>query len=129
MPIPAGGGPTLDPTTDIGLVRLLCTDLDSSAPLFTDDQITAFLTLEGTVRLAAAAALETIATSEALISKKIRTQDLSTDGPAVAKELRERAAALRTQAAAAGEGADAPYLGFDIVDYDPSYGDNGELVE
>jgi hypothetical protein len=127
MPIPAGP-PSSDLSTDLGVVRLLITDLDVSAYLLTDAQITAFLTLEGTVRLAAAAALETIATSEVLISKKIRTQDLSTDGPAVAKELRERAAALRKQAADAGEGSDAAYLGFDIVDFDPSYGDNGELV-
>lgn len=117
MPIPAGG-PTVDPTTDIGMIRLLITDLDSTAPLFDDDQIQAFLTLEGTVRLAAAVALETIATSEALISKKIKTQDLSTDGPAVAKELRERAAQLRAQAAAAGEG-DLGDFAMDVVDYDP----------
>ena len=89
---------TVDPTTSIGLVRLLATDLDEEAPLFTDAQITAFLTLEGNVpRLAAAQALDTIASSEALVSKKIRTQDLSTDGPAVAKELRDRATELRRQ--------------------------------
>lgn len=105
MPIPAGPTVTTDPTTDIGLVRLLCTDVDTAAPLFTDAQIQAFLTLEGSARLAAAVALETIASSEALVSKKIRTADgLSTDGPAVAAELRARAKGLREQAAAAGEG-------------------------
>lgn len=89
---------TVDPTTSIGLVRLLATDLDEEAPLFTDEQITAFLTLEGSnTRLAAAQALDTIASNEALVSKKIRTQDLSTDGPAVAKELRDRATELRRQ--------------------------------
>lgn len=89
---------TVDPTTSIGLVRLLSTDLDEEAPLFTDAQITAFLTLEGNeARLAAAQALDTIASSEALVSKKIRTQDLATDGPAVAKELRARADELRRQ--------------------------------
>lgn len=118
MPIPAGPGITTDPTTDIGMVRLLITDLDDAAALFTDSQIQAFLTMEGSVRLAAAVALETIATSEALISKKIRTQDLATDGPAVAKELRDRAAQLRAQAAAAGEG-DLGDFAFDVVDYDP----------
>lgn len=89
---------TVDPTTSIGLVRLLATDLDEESPLFTDAQITAFLTLEGSnTRLAAAQALDTIASNEALVSKKIRTQDLSTDGPAVAKELRDRATELRRQ--------------------------------
>ena len=104
MPVPAGGAPdapiTVDPSTDIGMVRLLATDLDDATPLFTDTQISAFLTAEGsTVKLAAALALETISTSEALVSKKITTGDgLQTDGPAVAKELRERAAMLRAQA-------------------------------
>lgn len=88
---------TVDPATDIGMIRTLATDLDEDTPLFTDEQITAFLAMEGNVRCAAALALETTAVSEALISKKIRTLDLSTDGPAVAKELRERAAQLRAQ--------------------------------
>lgn len=108
---------TVDPTTSIGLVRLLATDVDEEDPLFTDAQITAFLTLEGSdTRLAAAQALETIATSEALVSKKIRTADgLATDGPAVAAELRARASGLREQAAAGTAGDDSDTLG--IVDF------------
>jgi len=128
VPVPAGGSITTDTATDIGMVRLLCTDLDDAAPLFTDDQIQAFLTLEGSVRLAAAQALETIASSEALVSKKIRTLDLQTDGPAVAAELRARAKTLREQAEAAGEGNAAV---FDVVDFDPEswWTDaDGELV-
>lgn len=113
MPIPAGPSVNVDPTTDVGMIRLLSTDVDTAAPIFTDGQIQAFLTLEGSVRLAAAVALETIAASEALVSKKIRTADgLSTDGPAVAAELRARATALRAQATAAGEGDS---FAFDIV--------------
>lgn len=116
----AGADPiTVDPTTDIGMVRLLCTDLDEVSPLLTDAQITGLLTLEsGNVRLAAAQALDTIASSEALVSKKIRTQDLQTDGPAVAKELRERAAGLRKQADSIDPATGEPFA-FDIVDYDP----------
>lgn len=117
---------TVDPATNIGMVRTLATDLDEAAPLFTDAQIQAFLDLEGSVRLAAALALETIAVSEALVSKKIRTLDLQTDGPAVAKELRERAAVLRKQAADADIAADV--FTFDVVDYDPYFFD-AELVE
>jgi len=110
---------TVDPTTAIGMVRLLCTDLDEVSPLFTDAQITAFLTLEASnVRLAAAQALDTMASSEALVSKKIRTQDLSTDGPAVAEELRARAAALRKQTDDIDPTTGEPFA-FDIVDYDP----------
>ncbi|MEV0214290.1 hypothetical protein [Micromonospora sp. NPDC050695] len=89
----------LDPTTNVGMVRLLITDVNEADPLFTDTEIEAFLTLESGVKRAAASALETIARSELLISKKITTQDLSTDGPAVAAELRATAKALREQAA------------------------------
>lgn len=61
-----------------------------------DAQIQAFLDLNGNdVRLAAADALDTIASNEALVQKRIKLLDLSTDGPAVAKELREHAARLR----------------------------------
>lgn len=111
---------TTDPTTVIGRVRLLCTDLDEAAPLFTDAQITAFLAIEsGNVRLAAAQALDTIASSEALVSKKVRTLDLQTDGPAVAAELRARANGLREQAADVDPETGQPFA-FDIVDYDPN---------
>lgn len=47
---------------------------------------------------AAADSLDAVAVSEALISKKIRTQDLSTDGPAVADSIRKTAAGLRARA-------------------------------
>ncbi len=90
---------TLDPAEPVGQVRLLTTDQDEAFPLHTDAQIEAFLAMEGgNVKRAAAAQLEAISTSEALVSKKISTQDLSTDGPAVAKDLRERAKLLRSQA-------------------------------
>lgn len=120
MPIRVGAAPgtiTLDPTTDIGMIRLLITDVDETTPLFQDAELNAFLTMEGGVKRAAAAALETIARSEALISKKITTLNLSTDGPAVAKELRESARQLRDQAAAELVLADS--FGLEIVDFDP----------
>lgn len=89
----------LDPTTPVGAVRLLTTDVNASDPLFTDAQISAFLSLGGGNRfLGAALALDAIAVSEVLISKKITTQDLQTDGPAVAKALRELAAQMRKNA-------------------------------
>jgi hypothetical protein len=84
-------------------VRLLINDRpgDSEDPLhvFSNDEIDAFLTMEGgDVKRAAAQALDTIADDEALTSKVIRSQDLSTDGASVANALRERAKALRSQA-------------------------------
>jgi hypothetical protein len=109
---------TLDTAEPVGMVRLLITDTDEAYPLFTDGQLAALLVLEGdVVKRGAAAALETIATSETLIGKKITTQDLSTDGPAVAKALMDRAKALREQAdAEAGPVDDPDGYGFDFVD-------------
>jgi hypothetical protein len=80
-------------------VRLLIGDTDLEEPgnhIFQDEEIDAFLAMEASVvKLAAAQALDTMASSEAMILKKIRILDLTTDGPAVAKELRERASTLR----------------------------------
>lgn len=121
---------TTDLGTDVGTIRLLITDVDQAFPLLTDDEITTLLALEGgSIKRGAAACLETIATSETLVSKKISTQDLSTDGPAVAEDLRKRAKLLRDQADVedpAGQEIDDSY-GFDYVDFDryagyPYYG-------
>ena len=110
----------IDYSTAAGQVRLLIADIDETALLFTDAQISAFLTLESAnVRLAAAQALDTMASSEALVSKKIKTQDLQTDGPAVAEELRKRAEALRKQTDDIDPTTGVPFA-FDIVDYDPN---------
>lgn len=108
----------VDYTTPVGKTRLLAGDVDTTAGLLlTDQQMQALLDMEGgDERLAAAQALDIIASSEALISKKIQTQDLQTDGPATAKALRAQAVELRRQS---DEGAgDAG--GFDIIPYIPS---------
>lgn len=88
----------IDYTTDLGKVRLLIPDTDEANQLFADDQISGFLTIEGgIVKRAAAAALETAASNEAVVSKVIRTQDLQTDGAKVSDALLKRAAELRRQ--------------------------------
>lgn len=103
---------TPDFTDPVMQVRLLIADLDNTNQVLTDEQIGGYLSLEGDdVKRAAATALDAIASSEALVSKVIKTQDLSTDGPATAKALREHAASLRDQAENDGEGF------FDIVDF------------
>jgi len=90
---------TFDPTTDLGRVRLLCTDSVAANEIFSDADITAFMALEaGNVRRSAALALETIASSEVLVQKRIRLLEISTDGPAESAELLKRAALLRKQA-------------------------------
>ncbi len=89
---------TYDVTNDAGKVRLVITDTDVDNPLFQDDEIDAYLGLMGgSILLAAAQALDTIASSEALILKKVRLLDVTTDGPAVAKALRDHANKLREQ--------------------------------
>lgn len=83
--------------TDLDTVRLIISDL-GTPPTFSDPEIESFLAMEdGSVKLAAAQALDTIASNEAMVSKRIKTLDLQTDGPAVAKSLREHATALRDQ--------------------------------
>lgn len=88
-----------DPSTEqIEAVRFLIADL-GTPPLLTDSQIGAALTAEGgSDLLAAARCLEAIAVSETLVGRKIRTQDLSTDGPAVSAELRALAEQYRARA-------------------------------
>ena len=90
-------------TTDIDRVRHLIGDLDPDDQALTDAQLQVYLDLAGDVRLAAADALDVIATSETLVGKVIRTQDLQTDGPKVAASLRAHAATLRDQARADDE--------------------------
>lgn len=97
-------------------VRLIIADVDPDRQVLTDDDVIGFLTLEGeSVKLAAAAALEAIATSETLVGKVIRTQDLSTDGAKVAADLRAHAASLRAQVAAVD--ADGDDDGFSVVGF------------
>lgn len=89
----------IDLSTDIGRVRLLINDTNTTAEVFSDLEVQALLDLEGgNVKLAAAQALDTIADDEALTSKAIRSQDLTTDGAKVAAILRARAASLRAEA-------------------------------
>lgn len=89
-----------DLATDRGRVRLLIPDTEAAKAVFQDEEIDAFLGLGGqNVRIAAAHALDTIANNQALVLKVIRNMDLQTDGAAVARALREGAAALRQAAA------------------------------
>ncbi len=99
---------TYDVTTTRGKVRLLCTDSVLANEIFADAEIDAFLTLESSdVRRAAALALETIASSEVLVQKRIRLLELTTDGPAESAELLKRAKLLRDQALEAEAGTDS----------------------
>lgn len=99
-------------------VRLLLGDdlTDPERQVFNGAEIANLLALNGgNPRRAAAQGLLLIAQSEVRLSKRITTQDLSTDGVAVAAELRAQAAELRRQA----DEADAAHhvSVFEIVEY------------
>lgn len=109
----------MDYETPIKQVRVLIADM-ATPPLLDDPTLQTYLELQGweegarwAVKRAAADVLEAIAVSEVLVSRKIRTQDLTTDGPAVAEALRKLAAGLRTQA----DDEDPDFGGvFEIID-------------
>lgn len=98
-----------DYTTAVGQVRLLIPDVEQLSDLanpanpasyvFNDSQIQAFLSLyTNNVKRAAAQAKLVLATSEALINKVIRTDDLATDGAKLGQELRAQAQMLMAEA-------------------------------
>ena len=101
----------IDYTTPAGQLRLLISDVDEVTPILTTEQVTGYLAMWGiptpdtagvatraTVKRAAADALDTIAVSEVLVSKVIKTQDVTTDGAKVATALHAQATGLRAQA-------------------------------
>lgn len=103
-----------DPTTDVGKVRLLLSDIDSSNEVFSDSELKAFLDIEGgSIKRAAAQAIDSQATNEALAAKVIKDHELQTDGAKLADAMRKHAAALRAQAADADE-EDGFY--FDVIE-------------
>ena len=106
---------SIDYTTDRGRVRLLLNDIDSAAEVFTDDELDAFLDMEGSVKLAAAQAIDTNATNLVLASRVLRTQDLSTDGAKVADAMRKHAETLRAQAEREETDTDAAEDSFTLV--------------
>ena len=89
----------IDLASPVGMVRLLIPDRFPDHFVYQDEELAAFLTMEsGNVRLAAALALETIASDTAMVDKVITIMDLSTDGAKTSDALLKRAALLREQA-------------------------------
>lgn len=90
----------VDYNTPVGQIRLLIADVDTGEDqIFTDEQLEGYLSItRNSVKRAAADALDAIASSEALTSKVIQTQDRSSNGAAVADALRKHANALRARA-------------------------------
>lgn len=90
---------TFDVSSERGKVRLLVPDTSPTAFVFEDAEVDAFLAIEGnSVRRAAALALETLASNQALVLKVIKLMDLQTDGAKLSDALLKRAGLLRAQA-------------------------------
>lgn len=118
----------------IRIIRVLIPDTElvfgagENEALFSDGDITDFFSAGGnSVLRAAGLACLAIGTSEALISKKIRTQDLQTDGPAVAEAMRKKAELLFKRADDEQAVVDATY--FDIINFGEGWLAEPELTE
>lgn len=118
----------IDYTTALGQLRLLTSDADETRQILTDDEMGGFLGLYGlteysttaaraTLKRVAADVLDAMATSEALVSKVIRSQDLQTDGAKVADALRKHAQTLRAQADA--DDTDDGAAAFEVAEFTP----------
>lgn len=103
-----------DLTTVIGKTRLRIPDRIATDYLMSDEELQVFLDDNGDdTRLAAADALDTIASDSVLLLKAVTLLDVTTNGPAMATSLMARAAGLREQVLAEDEDA-----GFDVAEMD-----------
>jgi hypothetical protein len=91
---------------DLGLITFVTApgdgelvEISAKTTLLSDDEITDLMGMysdsDNAVKLAAADCLDIIASSEAMIQKRIKNLELETDGPAVAKSLRDHANTIR----------------------------------
>lgn len=122
-----------DYASDIGKIRALIPDVEqvdqddtgTVAYLFEDEHLAAILAVQravpgapgAAIRRAAADAVDALATSEAYISKVIKTEDLMTDGAKVANAMTTRAANLRRDADREEDELGA--AAFEIVPFQP----------
>lgn len=120
--------------TNIELVRTLIPDTDAvfgengDQYIFEDAQIDNFITVGGNVLRAAALACMAVGSSEAIISKIIRTQDLQTNGAQLQESFTNKAKVLfgRADAEEAKLGIDS----FEIIDFREGwYPNRVELTE
>lgn len=125
-----------DYTTPLGQLRALVSQTeqyvdpaDPDAPadyLMSDDLLKSYLVINRDKLYGAASdALLAIAANEALVSKKIRTEDLSTDGSVIANSLRQIAQEYRNRQKE-DDDEDAALEAFELVDF-TSYPSNWPL--
>lgn len=130
---PAG---PVDPLTEVGQIRLLISDVggdDGESFIFNEDEVQAFLNLEPShLYRAAALALRTLASNEALVQKRIKYLELETDGPATAKALLEAAKGLEERADKAEDDDVLPAfasMGGDFTSRDQRLGTSADIVD
>ena len=91
---------TYDISNDQGKVRLLISDTDSTAPIFEDDEIQAFLDMNGGTDIfsAAADAVLAILAEKARLAKVVAMGDYNESTVSVGLQLRQLASDLRERA-------------------------------
>lgn len=122
-------------SSPIELVRVLIPDTDAvfgaakDEYLFADEELAKFLEVTGgSVLRAAGYAMIAVGNSEALISKVIKTQDLSTDGSKLQNQWRESGLAMFDRADK--EDAANAMDFFDIIDFGEGWSmERPELTE
>lgn len=121
----------VDFTTEVGRVRKYIPDLtllpDPSNPtapasfMWNDDEIQSFVDDEdGNIKRAAAYILIATANNENLILKKLTTEDLATDGPAVSNAMLKTAERLLAETAASASEVE-DFISVDYVPAPPRY--------
>lgn len=99
--------------TDRDRLRLMIPDTDEANPIFFDGELDFLLTDNGDLRLAAATALEIMASQQAMIQKVMTVLDVQTDGAKVSDALLKRAGQLRDDWARTEDETDS---GFDFAE-------------
>ncbi|AIY17780.1 hypothetical protein GUY44_07125 [Pimelobacter simplex] len=119
----------IDYSSKVGKVRLLINDVDEGNLVFPDDQLEAFLALEhDSVKRAAAQAIDSQATNEALALKVLKDHQVQTDGAKLADAMRRHADSLRKQAREDEDAEDDGFY-FDVIDIVGGNGSHPELTE
>jgi hypothetical protein len=102
---------TYDPSSLLGVTRLLSQDTNIPNAIFEDEEYTALLNLSSSnPLLAAASALDVIAANEIYVQKRIKLLDLTTDGVQEGQQLHAIAQSYRDRVAS---GIDDPTGMFD----------------
>ncbi|UUW88463.1 hypothetical protein [Pimelobacter simplex] len=119
----------IDYSSKVGKVRLLINDVDEGNLVFPDDQLEAFLSLEhDSVKRAAAQAIDSQATNEALALKVLKDHQVQTDGAKLADAMRRHADSLRKQAREDEDAEDDGFY-FDVIDIVGGNRSHPELTE